>query len=475
MNKDEVKNNIKEALKNNSEGELVEFKDGRGGFPKSSWSSISAFGHNPEGGILVFGVVDEGQRFKVVGLENISKLQEQFTDLINNNMSFKLRPSCYSISIEGKNIFVAYIPECPKENKPYYYKPKGLPEGARIRVGNTDREMKDREIRELYKNSVKKRYDRKRASGVSLDEISKEKILFLLNKTGNRTERDISIDSIGFELMENLGILGKFGEVKAPTVAGYLIFGKQNPQLKQNFSRYIIRCVRYKGINKASDIIDSRDIEGTLDEQIDQTQKFILRNIKKSAQIEEEGTKRIEKYEYPPKAIREIVANAVIHRDYEITETYTQVSIFDNRIEIFSPGRLPPGVTVENIKDSQLSRNPIIAERLKDLDYLEEYGRGIDIVFRKMEEWSLINPIFKNKINGFKVILPGKNLSNLNGRQIKIMDYLLENNDVDMSTLKDIFPDVTKSTLNRDLKELKENNIINQKGESTNIYYKINF
>ena len=110
------------------------------------------------------------------------------------------------------------------------------------------------------------------------------------------------------------------------------------------------------------------------------------------------GTKRVERYEYPEKAIREIVANAVIHRDYKITETYTQVNVFEDRIEIFNRGCLPQGVTVENIRDAQVSRNETIAARLKELDYLEEYGRGIDIVFNEMTKWNLLSPIFKIRL-----------------------------------------------------------------------------
>jgi len=197
--------------------------------------------------------------------------------------------------------------------------------------------------------------------------------------------------------------------------------------------------------------------------------KFILRNIKKSAEIV--STKRVERYEYPEKAIREIVANAVIHRDYKITETYTQVNIFEDRIEIFNAGCLPPGVTIENIKDAQVSRNEVIAARLKDLDYLEEYGRGIDIVFNKMKEWDLLPPIFKNTSNSFKVILMGKKLSILNDRQVKVWEYLIVNKKVTAKECENLFKEVSRKTVYNDLSKMEKLGLIERRGESINRHY----
>lgn len=198
-----------------------------------------------------------------------------------------------------------------------------------------------------------------------------------------------------------------------------------------------------------------------------------MRNIKNSAEIV--GTKRIERYEYPEKAVREILANAVIHRDYRITETYTQVNIFDDRIEVFNPGNLPPGVTVENIKDAQESRNRIIAARLNEMDYLEEYGRGIDIVFTLMSEWVLLPPIFKNSSNSFKVILPGEKLSKLNERQLKIWEYLMDQQRITRKEIEKIIPDVPAQTIIYDLRKMKDMGLIQQKGMSSNTYYEANF
>jgi len=475
MDKQEILKLTEEAIKHKTETNSVEFKDARGGLSKSVWKSISSFSHKPGGGIIIFGIIEDKIKHKIeiIGTDILDSLQEKIGDLVNNEMSFIIRPTYHILEIEGKVLLAVFIPECPDQFKPCYYKPAGMPNGAYIRDANTDRRITDDEMRNLIDNSKKFKFDITEATEVSLDDLSKERILELLIKSGERTQRQSTLEEIDFELLKNLGIADSFNGLQKPTLAGFLIFAKERPQNKQQFSRYTIRCVRFKGSNVAAEIIDNLDIKETLDVQIDEMHKFVLRNIKKSAKIV--GTKRIEKYEYPEKAIREIAANAIIHRDYKITETYTQVNIFEDRIEIFNAGCLPPGVTIENIKDAQVSRNEIIAARLKELDYLEEYGRGIDIVFNEMKKWNLLSPIFKNTSNSFKVILMGEKLSKLNERQIKIWEYLVENETVTAKECETFMPQAPRATLNHDLKQMCQLGLIHQMGQSRSTYYQATF
>ena len=476
MEENQIIKLIELAMDYSSESSQVEFKDGRGGFPKETWKTISAFSQKPGGGIVVFGCVDDkvNKKFILVNLDNSAYIQEKFSDMINANMSFTIRPEYHMLSLDNMKLLAVVIPECPEQFKPCYYRPSGLPNGAYIRDGNTDRKMTEEEVRNLIAISKRLKVDKFKAEGSTIEDLDRKKITTFLKKSGERTNRIDADHSPYFEILNNLGVADKFKEVEMPTLGGFLIFAKDNnPQRLTFFSRYFIRCVRYKGLTVSSDIIDKADIGGTLDYQIDEMQKFILRNIKKSARVI--GTKRIEEYEYPEKAIRELVANAVIHRDYQITETYTQINIFEDRIEIFNPGCLPPGITIENIKDSQFSRNEVIAAILKDMGYLEEYGRGINIVFDKMAEWNLPKPIFKNTANSFRVILPGEKLSKLNERQIKIWDYLIDNKTITAKQCGQFLMDTPRPTINRDLKIMQQANLIHQVGGSVSTYYELNF
>lgn len=470
MTEAQIIEKIKYGLALSSELSDLEFKTARNNVPNDIWRTISAFANRRGGGLVVFGVSQE--RNAVEGCDNLDLMQKKLVEYFNDKMSFILRPEYHVIDFEGKTILAVYIPECPKDYMPCYYKSVGLPNGAYIREGNSNRRITDNEFRTYVATSKEFQFDLSEAVNTTQSDLSEPKILHLLTKREMDVKRgaDSHIDN---NLLQNLGIVSNFGGEFKPTTGGYLIFAHDPPQERNPYERYLVRCVRYAGNNAASEIIDSADIKGTLDVQIDDSYRFVLKNIRKTAVIVE--TKRVERFEYPEAAIRELIANAIIHRDYKIIETYAQIKIFNDRIEILNPGSLPPGVTVENIKDAQFSRNSMIAGRLKDLDYLEEYGRGIDVVLKRMEEWGMPPPLFRNLVNSFEVILLGDKYRNLNERQMKIIDTLLIKGKLTAQDCQKILKGVPRVTINYDLRNLKELGVIESHGASVNIFYTLAF
>jgi ATP-dependent DNA helicase RecG len=469
--KEEIKSLIDKAFKINSEIDELEFKEASGGMPKSIWEPISAFSHKPNGGVIVFGIKEDRQtrEFSIINDLDIASLQESLTSYLRETIINPGKHQMQIIDYKQKKLLALTIDETPNEKKPCYKESKGVPNGARIRDGNTNRQMTDEEMRAFIRNNSDFSYDKTEAKGTSLNLLSQDKIVAFLKESASRIGRVNPEKDEYLEILKNISIVDTFKDRLKPTIGGFLIFSEMEPQLKKGFSRYQIRCVHYEGVSVTSDIIDKADINGTLDQQIEDINKFILKNIPQRAQIV--GTKRIEKYEYPEDAIRELVANAIIHRNYVITETYTQVNIFSNRIEITNPGCLPPGITVNNIKDAQFSRNEVIASILKDLKYLEEYGRGINIVMSRMREYDLPDPIFKNESNKFTVILLGSFFKDLNDRQVKLWSRLQEQQRIDINECQQLFPNVSKQTIHRDLKELINLNLIEKRGASYKTYY----
>ena len=161
MDKQEIQKLIEEAIKYKTETNSVEFKDARGGLPKSTWKSISAFSHKPGGGIIVFGITEDKDKheIKITGTGILDNLQEKIGDLVNNEMSFIIRPTYHILEIEERTLLAVFIPECPDQFKPCYYNPAGMTNGAYIRDGNTDRKMTDDEMRNLIDNSKKFKFD----------------------------------------------------------------------------------------------------------------------------------------------------------------------------------------------------------------------------------------------------------------------------------------------------------------------------
>lgn len=468
---------IAEAERNRSELECIEFKDMRGGFSGNSvWKSISSFSHRPEGGYIVFGVAEDSNgKIDFVGVgDQSARHKESMVTFCKDDMVSCFDPIFYDIEYKGVQLLASYIRHIPDELKPCFRKSLGVPNGACIRVANVDKVISVAEAREFMRNSTPFKYDHLQAEDVSMEDLSSEKIVSFLERSAQRTDRpSLQLTEVGAfrSTVRNLGIADEFDGTVTPTRAGFLIFATRPPQLKRAFSRYVIRCVHYKGVSPASPIIDRQDLDGTLDDQIEAMQAFILKSIPLQAKIV--GTKRVDQYEYPPDAIREIVANAVIHRDYNTIETYTQVSVFSNRIEVVNAGNLPPGITVENIKESQFSRNITIASILKDMNYMEEYGRGIDIVVSTMNEYGLMPPIFKNAANTFKVILLGKEFVNLNRRQLVVWQ-LLQTTDKTITSAECVtmFDGVSKSTVSNDLNSLVDMGLIEKVGAGPSTHYK---
>jgi ATP-dependent DNA helicase RecG len=470
MNKDDIFKKIKYGLEIASELPDLEFKTASKSIPSDIWRTISAFANRRGGGLVVFGI--DQRENKAVGCSNLDLMQTKLTEYFNERMSFVLRPDYHVLEYEGANILAVYIPECPKDYLPCYFKPVGLPNGAYIREANSSRKITDNEFRTYIATSKEFQFDGSEARGAEIKDLSLDKIEMLLEQSELDLKRGATHE-IKNSTLENLGIIANFDGAHKPTVGGYLIFSSIPPQAKSPYDRYIVRCIRYAGNDPSSEIIDSFDIKGTLDTLIDESYKFVLKNIYQKAEII--GTKRVERYQYPLEAIRELIANSIIHRDYKIIETYNQVRIFNDRIEILNPGSLPPGVTVENIKEAQFSRNTMIAARLKDLKYLEEYGRGIDIVLQKMQEWNLPHPLFRNSVNSFEVILLGDKYRSLNDRQIKLIHVLLLKNRLTVQDCQKILKGTPRATINSDLKRLKDLGVLSTKGASVNTYYTLGF
>ncbi|HWB38653.1 MAG TPA: ATP-binding protein [Candidatus Saccharimonadales bacterium] len=470
----DLSNFIIEAIAQNTEKNKIEFKDARGGLPDSTWKTISSFSNTPGGGVIVFGISEDrtAGTTTVVGGLDLALLQEKITSLCNDTMVNAGRSDHRILKVEEKSLLAVVVRSIPDEAKPCYHRRYGMPTGAYIREGNTDRMITDEEMRQFIRNSRPFKYDKTVDESLNVENLDLSKVKSFLEDSAHKVGRPHTGEPTTENLV-NMGIAERKNSDVHPTVAGLLIFSAQNPQDYNTYSRLSIRCIHYAGSDVTSDILDKQDIIGTLDQQIDATYSFILRNIPTSAYIE--GTKRIEDYVYPKEAIREIVANAVIHRDYTITQTYTQVRVFADRIDVTNPGNLPPGVTVENIKDAQFSRNEVIASILSDMEYLEEYGRGIDIVISSMQKRGLLNPVFRNLVNTFSVTLLGERFKTLNDRQAMIWQCILENNSINASALQKVFKEISRPTLNNDLAKLVDIGLIRQIGQSRNTRYEINY
>jgi len=212
-------------------------------------------------------------------------------------------------------------------------------------------------------------------------------------------------------------------------------------------------------------------VETDLIGQVDEVMKFITRHI--SVRYEFEGKpKRKEVWEYPLEAIREAVINAVVHRDYTAPSN-VQVEIYDDRIEIWNPGRLLPGIIIDDLykkEHKSVIRNKLIAQIFYDIGHIEKYGSGTIKIIDFCKRGGIPLPEFKEVSGGFSVVLRKdiyteeylRNLG-LNERQIKAVMYVKEKGKITNKEYQEEFA-VSKATATRDLTELVVGHIIDIMG-----------
>lgn len=466
----ELRKIIKDAINTSTETSNIEFKDCRDGLYKQLWKPITAFSNSPGGGIIVLGIKENEitRQKSVVGGLNLDLLQQNIVSLMEQQIMNKADYELRIFDYENEKLLAVIISETPGENKPCYFSELGMDKGAYVRAGNRNRQIKEEELRAFLRYTPAYNYDRRVVNQATVSNLDTNKINSFLEKSATRTGRKFDGMS-NSTILKNIGITAEYEDLLSPTIAGMVIFSKSQPQEFDDLSRYIVRCVRYAGSSASTPIIDKTDVYGTLDNQIDEVLKFIQRNIKIEAKII--GSKRVEKYEYPDLALREVVVNALVHRDYSNKGTYVQVTVYSNRTEVSNPGTLPPGVTIENLKNAQFSRNNVIAQVMRDMDYMEEFGRGIDLIYTQMQKWDLPEPLFKNVSNVFKVTLLDKSFRELNERQVKIWNYLQDRNQITAILAHSLFPSVSRQTINSDLKKMQDMDLIELKGSANNTFY----
>lgn len=166
--------------------------------------------------------------------------------------------------------------------------------------------------------------------------------------------------------------------------------------------RSTIQCAVFKGTTRTV-FLDRRNYEGPLWEQVDEAVQFVLRNIRMGSRLE--GVYRQDIYELPPDSIRELIVNAVMNCSY-IQTSNIQVAIYDDRLEITSPGRLLPGVTIDLMKEGfSKIRNRSLANAFAYMNLVEAWGSGIPKLMQAMQEYGLREPEFIDMEVAFRISL----------------------------------------------------------------------
>jgi len=250
------------------------------------------------------------------------------------------------------------------------------------------------------------------------------------------------------------------------------LFGR-NPQ--KFFLQAETRCARFKG-NKPLEFIDMKVISENIIDQVNKSLNFVLEHIPKAVWLDEKP-QRVERYKYPPDAIREAIVNAICHRNYE-EKGNVQIRVFDDYLEVWSPGELPSSLTPKDLKKTHKSipRNPLIARQFFWIKFIEEVGTGTNDMIRCCKEWEIPEPEFKHITGDFVVTFSGKITEEylrslgLNERQIKVIKYLREHSKIDRKTCCDICG-IEKTVAYEELSYMVKEKIIKMVGKGRGTHY----
>ena len=328
---------------------------------KSWLKSISAFA-NGIGGALIFGVSDDDE---LVGLKDPKDVSEKISETIKTKMDPIPQIILEHYSENGREFIIVKVPA--GQETPYYY----IGDGNRIayvRIGNESVPADATALKRLVLRGSGSTYD-SLSSRYPLDRYAFTKLRSVYRqRTGLELEDS---DFLSFGLVDEDGML---------TNAGALL-ADESPM---RFSR--IFCTRWYGLSKASGVmeaLDDKEISGSLITLLQGGEEFVRNNTKK--RWKKSVNSRIEVPEYPERAVLECIVNGLIHRDYMILGSEVHIDIFDDRMEIYSPGGMMDGSLVQNLDTDNISskrRNPVIADVFSRMNYMERRGSG----FKKIKE-----------------------------------------------------------------------------------------
>ncbi len=429
--------------------------------------TLAAFA-NANGGLVLLGI--DLQSGTVRGVKNTDAA-------IDKALAAGLRcepplvlPRPESATLDGKEILLVQVPT----GLPHAY---GLRGKFLARAGKKNTALGPRQLRQLLRERGEANFEALPAPNATLDDFDDalvQKYTAAFEGEPAPNKRDAILD-----LLHRRNCIVKDGSTWRPTISGYLLFAREPQRV---FPSAEILLARYAG-KQMSDEFLRETVRGPLPEQIRRAEAWVVANMRKGSRID--ALERADRAEYPAPAVREAIVNAVAHRDYAIRGDEIRVLMFSDRVEVYSPGRLPGHVTVDNIADERFSRNEVIAQVLSDMGFIERLGYGIDRMIRLMREWGLPAPRFAETTNGFKVALrgPGDKLVgeeadrskwrhlDLNERQQAALELVAKNQRITNREYRDQFPDVSEETIRRDLADLVEEGILLKMGDKKGTHY----
>lgn len=345
-------------------------------------NEIASFA-NSNGGLIAVGITDEGkiEGFNVYGKEKLNECQKVVTNYLKNTPTYRIELiNIKNEKDEDDNILLFHIePELNyliRNNKDEVY----------CRQGDSSIRLNANQIRSLEYDRKERDFEAEVLLESSINDIDSEVMEVY--------KRKIDTDLPNEEILKARGFLREKNGKYHLTKAGMLLFGK-NPSIYLPSAR--VRVLKFEGtefqVGTEMNIIKDRTFDKCLFKTLEQAREFINSQLREFTHLSPDGVFETVP-EYPEFAWYEGLVNAVCHRDYSNSGEYIIVKLFDDRLEISSPGKLGGFVTLETMKNKRYSRNPQIARVLNELGIVRELNEGVKRIYSEMQRFYLKDPVY---------------------------------------------------------------------------------
>lgn len=403
MQTEDLKRIVLDIRKLKSESQTIELKAAVKGCPTRLFDSLSSFSNQDDGGIIIFGI-DESDGYEIKGVYDAQDLQKKVTEQCKQ-MEPAVRALFTICEIDGKTIVSAEIPGADIAERPVFYKGVGRIKGSYVRVGESDELMSEYEIYSYEAFRKRIRDDIRVVENAKFNLIDEKRMSDYLYAV--KSERKNLADNVSDnEISELMGITVD----GAPTLAGLMTFSKY-PQAY--FPQLCITAVSLPGTEQGAvgedgeRFIDNKRITGAIPDMLEEAVEFVRKNSRTKTIIDDNG-RRADKSEYPIKAVREAILNALVHRDYSIhTENVpVRIEMYRDRMEIINSGGLYGKISIDALgKVRPETRNAALANMLELLKVTENRYSGIPTMRSEFANAGLPAPIFSVTHGEFKVVM----------------------------------------------------------------------
>jgi predicted HTH transcriptional regulator len=434
-------------LLNQHEGKTLEFKRDASS-PVPLMKTLVAFA-NGSGGILLIGVEDQTRH--ILGVAEPTRMEAQLASWIVDRIEPRLVPEILILPWRNKNLVMVEV--FPSPLRPHFLKAEGEATGVYVRIGSTNRKADPAQVAELKRQVLGGSFDED-----PLPEKNPEDLDFPAAAESFAVKRKLVPGDL-----KTLNLVVRYQNRLVLTVGGMLLFGKERLTV---FPDARIRAAVFAGKDRTQ-ILDAQEITSHLPKAVEEVIAFVLRNTRRSIQVA--GIRNEGVPEIPLIALREAVINAVVHADYGQHGSPLRVAVFGDRLEIENPGGLPPGLTLDEVRQGASKlRNRVIGRVFHELGLIEQWGSGIQRMTNACLDAGLPEPVLEEVGSGFRVtfgLIPVQKAS-LDPLDQKILDLLKDSSGMSTSQVANGIERSTRATRDR-LKRLVELGMIREYGSSS--------